>query len=176
MTQYVALFRGINVGGKHIVPMQDLRDILGALDCDDVKTYIQSGNAVFSSAASAGDLSAAIMKAIDKQFGFEPQVLVLTADRFREIAAENPYMKVISDPKFIHIAFHTEEPGAPNVEALNELQSQTEEFELKDGAFYLHAPDGIGRSKLAASIDRCLGVATTGRNWRTVTKLIELLS
>jgi len=176
MTRFVALFRGINVGGKHIVPMAELRDIFGTLGCENVRTYIQSGNAVFSSDATADEVSASLRTEIGKRFGFEPQVLVLTAGRFNDIAAGNPYADVDAEPKSVHVAFLTADPVDPDLEALDELRSGGEHFELRDGAFYLHAPDGIGRSKLAAKLDRCLGVATTGRNWRTVTKLIELIA
>jgi len=175
MTQYVALFRGINVGGKHILPMQDLREIFTALGCENVRTYIQSGNAVFSSDAKADEVSARLREEIGKLFGFEPQVLVLTAERLQKIAAGNPYADIETEPKFLHVCFLTDDPIEPDLEALDGLRAGSESFRLDDGALYLHAPDGIGRSKLAAKVDRYLGVTTTGRNWRTVTKLIEML-
>ena len=99
MTAYVALFRGINVGGKHSLPMQEFAD---------------------------------------EQFGFAATVCLLTIDDYRSIVAANPYPDAVDTPK------------------------------------YLHAPDGIGRSRLAQKVDKCLGVETTGRNWRTVTRLEEL--
>jgi len=175
MSKYVALFRGINVGGKNILPMGDLRGILESVGCDDVKTYIQSGNAVFSAPSTVASLPEAISAAIESDFGFAPQVLLLTADRFREIAASNPFPEGESVPKSLHVAFLTETPSEPDLNALQNLRSGSERFELLDGAFFLLAPDGIGRSKLAAKVDRFLGVATTGRNWRTVDKLLELL-
>jgi uncharacterized protein (DUF1697 family) len=176
MTQFVALFRGINVGGKNIVPMKDLRQVLTGLDCGSVSTCIQSGNAVFSSESNDEDLSGSIAGATKKHFGFEPQVLVLTADRFREIAAANPYRDVESDDRFIHVWFLADVPGEPDLAAISELRSPTEEFKLGDGAFYLHAPDGIARSKLAARAERHLGVAATARNLRTVSKLLDMLN
>lgn len=176
MTQFVALFRGINVGGKHIVPMQDLRDILGALGCENVRTYIQSGNAVFSSDATADDVSTRLREEIGTRFGFEPQVLVLSADQFQEIAASNPYSDIDAEPKSVHVAFLTDVPVDPDLSALDELRAGSESFELGGGAFYLHAPDGIARSRLASKVEQVLGVATTARNWRTVTKLVELTS
>jgi len=176
VTQYVALFRGINVGGKHIVPMKDLREIFSSLGYENVQTYIQSGNAVFSSDASTDKLSASLSKEVGKRFGFEPQVLVLTSDRFHEIVASNPYADVDSEPKTVHVTFLSANPVDPDLATLDELRAGSESFELKDGAFYLHAPDGIARSRLAAKVDRCLGVDTTARNWRTVTKLVEMLT
>lgn len=175
MSDYVALFRGINVGGKHILPMQDLRDILESVGCENVRTYIQSGNAVFSATATADSLSRDISAAIDRQFGFAPQVLLLTATQFSAIAASNPFPQGESTPKSLHVAFIAETPAEPDLKALKSLQADSEQFVLHDDAFFLLAPDGIGRSKLAAKIDRFLGVTTTGRNWRTVSKLLELI-
>ena len=80
----------------------------------------------------------------------------------------------MAEPKTLHIAFLAETPKEPDLAALKELQSPTEHFRLTDGAFFLHAPDGIGRSKLAAKVDKCLGVETTGRNWRSATAIAEL--
>ena len=174
MSRFVALFRGINVGGKHSLPMQALREILAACGCEDVQTYIQSGNVVFSSAAAASELAANIKQAIEERFGFAPQVLLLTVDRFVAIAAANPFTDAESNPKCLHVWFLTEKPGAPNLDALDDLKVESECFLLQEDAFYLYAPDGIGRSRLAAKVDRNLGVATTARNWRTVSKIIEL--
>jgi uncharacterized protein (DUF1697 family) len=155
--------------------MKELRELLTALGCDDVATYIQSGNAVFNAEAGAGDLSSSIAKGVQKRFGFEPRVLVLTADRLREIAVANPYRDLDSDPKSVHVSFLAEEPANPDLDALTEVKSPTEDFELADGAFYLYAPDGIARSKLAARTEQHLGVAATARNLRTVNKLLDLV-
>jgi len=174
MTHYVALLRGINVGGKNSLPMQDLRDILGSLGCENVHTYIQSGNAVFRSAANAESLAEAIKNAIEKRFGFAPLVLLLDAAKFKAIAASNPYPHAEGTPKFLHVWFLTEIPKSPDLEALEHVRAASEKFILLDDAFYLHAPEGIGRSRLAVKVDRCLGVATTARNWRTVSKLLAI--
>jgi uncharacterized protein (DUF1697 family) len=174
MTIYVALFRGINVGGKHILPMQDLRDLLAELGCEDIQTYIQSGNAVFTSAVNAAELSDKIRDAIEAQFGFAPQVLLLTVERFAAIASANPYPEAEATPKFLHVWFLTEKAGNPDIDAMNSIKAENERFTLTDDALYLYAPDGIGRSRLAAKIDRHLGVSTTARNWHTVRKLLDL--
>ena len=174
MSRFVALLRGINVGGKHSLPMQALRDIVAACGCEDVQTYIQSGNAVFSSAVAASELSKSITHAIEDRFGFAPQVLLLPVDRFLAIAAANPFVDAEANPKCLHVSFLTETPGAPNLDALDGLKVESERFSLQDDAFYLYAPDGIARSRLAAKVERHLGVAMTARNWRTVSKIIEL--
>ena len=174
MTIYVALLRGINVGGKHSLPMQDLRDVLAALGCEDTKTYIQSGNAVFRSDDERGLLSSNIEAAVAEKFGFAPKVLVLTIDDYQSILAANPFPKAVDDAKSLHVSFLAEAPVDPDLKSLHTLKSPTENYELLANAFYLHAPDGIGRSKLAAKVEKCLGVPVTGRNWRTATKLAEL--
>ncbi len=174
MTKYVALLRGINVGGKNSLPMQDLRDIFSALGCEDVTTYIQSGNAVLRSNASRTLLGSKIEAAVNEKFGFQPKVLLLTVANYRSILAANPFPHAVDNPKSLHVSFMSEAPVDPDLDALETLRSPTESFELLANAFYLHAPDGIGRSKLAAKVEKCLGVEATGRNWRTATKLAEL--
>jgi len=174
MTVYVALLRGINVGGSHSLPMQALRNLLARVGCDDVRTYVQSGNAVFRSAEDANQLRGSIQTAISEQFGFAPYVCLLTIDEYRSIVAANPFPDAVDTPKYLHVCFLIGTADSPDLDALESLRSSTERYELSANALYLHAPDGIGRSKLAAKVDKCLGVETTGRNWRTVTKLSAL--
>ena len=176
MTTLVALFRGINVGGKNSLPMEQLREILSSLGCNDVQTYIQSGNAVLTSTAEPESLANQITTAVEQRFGFAPQVLVMTVKRLAAIAKANPFPDAESEPSKLHVAFLTETAVEPDLDALDAVRAASERFSLTDDAFYLHAPDGIGRSKLVAKLDRCLGVATTGRNWNTLAKLLQLAS
>jgi uncharacterized protein (DUF1697 family) len=176
MPLYIALFRGINVGGKHIVPMQELRQLLGALGCQDVRTYIQSGNALFESRRSAKSLSKQIAAAVHSKYEFQTRVMVLPADDFLAIAEQNPYRDAVDDPRHLHVSFLSEPPVDPNLDKLQALRTHSERFSLGERAFYLHAPDGIGRSKLAAAVEQCLGVATTARNWRTTEMLIDMVA
>ena len=174
MTTYVALLRGINVGGKHSLPMQTLRDILTTLGCDDVKTYIQSGNSVFNFGKGSRKLAGEITGAIEKAVGFAPSVQILKLEEFQSILDANPFPEAVTEPKSLHIAFLAEAPTAPDLAAIEKLQAASEESQLLDGALFLHAPDGIGRSKLAVRIDKCLGVETTGRNWRSAQAIAAL--
>ena len=173
MTQFVVLLRGINVGGHNKLPMKDLREILEALGYESVQTYIQSGNVVVSAAAQPD--AAGISAAIEKRCGFTPGVLVIAAKQFRTIADANPYEDQVVEPRHLHISFLSR-PATPDMEALNARKSATEKFTLTDHAFYLLAPDGIGRSKLAADVERLLGVEATGRNLNTVRKLLGMLA
>lgn len=175
MNTYVALFRGINVGGSNVLPMKELVGLLEGLGCVDVATRVQSGNAVFRHRGRAPGLARRIRAAVGAAKGFEPDVLLLTADRFARAAASNPFPGAEDDPSKLHLFFLAAEPERPDLEALERLRSGDERFELRGDVFYLHAPAGIGRSKLAAGAERALGVPATARNWRTLQRVLELV-
>lgn len=174
MATWIALLRGINVGGKNLLPMAKLRATLTALGFEDVATYVQSGNAVFrSSARSAAKLQQQISAALEGEFDLAVPVLVLAAKEVKAALAANPFPEA-SEPKFVHLSFLFTKPKRPDLVALAKVATATEEFRLEGRVFTLHAPDGIGRSKLAAQVERKLGVEGTARNLRTVTKLVEM--
>lgn len=175
MKTFVALLRGINVGGKNILPMNEFRALLTSLGCEDVATYIQSGNAVFRSKSDAAELSESLAARINSKFGFRPAVMLLPAADFVAIADANPFESDEVDAKFLHIWFLREPAKNVNRSRLQKAAAVGEEFELTKSAFYLCAPNGIGRSKLAADVEKCLGVQATARNCRTVGKIGELL-
>jgi len=175
MKIYIALFRGINVGGRNTLPMKELASVLGDLGARNVKTYIQSGNAVFvSPEKDTLRFSNNISREIKKRRGFEPHVLLLELEDIELAMKKNPFPEAATDPKALHVGFLASEPGKPNLKALESLKSESERFQLIDKVFYLHAPEGIGRSKLAANVERLLGVPMTDRNWRTVCKIREM--
>lgn len=175
MRTWVALFRGINVGGNNILPMKDLVATLENAGAQDVETYIQSGNAVFSSKGTdASLLSDRIRGAIEEGHGFEPRVLLLGSEEVERAVRSNPFPEAESDPKTLHVYFLASSPERPDLDALERIKGDRERFVLEDGVFYLHAPDGVGRSKLAANAEKLLGVPTTARNWRTVRKVLEM--
>jgi uncharacterized protein (DUF1697 family) len=176
MKTYVALFRGINVGGKSMLPMKDLVTLLEDLGAQNVKTYIQSGNVVFQSEeTNASLLSNDISVAIKMRRGLEPRVLLLEPRELERVVESNPFREAESEPKTLHVYFLASVPPTPDLDALESLRGDDERFALKDGAFYLHAPDGIGRSKLAANAEKLLGVSATARNWRTVCKIVAMV-
>jgi uncharacterized protein (DUF1697 family) len=175
MQIWIALLRGINVGGNNILPMKDLRGLLDDLGYENARTYIQSGNCVFQSGENeAGKLEGEIGSAIEKQFGFRPHVFVLTLDALDEAIAANPYPQANDDPKSLHFSFLAKPARDVDLGALEALKADNEAFTLTDAVFYLYAPDGIGRSKLAAKTERHLAVPMTGRNLRSVLKITEL--
>jgi uncharacterized protein (DUF1697 family) len=140
--------------------MQGLSQIFKALDCQSVKTYIQSGNIVFNTRIrSVGQFADAIGKSIEKEYGFRPAIQLITAEALKSAIDANPYPLATSEPKSLHLFFLDSSPK-----------------KVGDSHIYLHAPQGIAPSKFAKGIDRIIHMPTTARNWRTVTKLAELAS
>jgi uncharacterized protein (DUF1697 family) len=175
MATNIALLRGINVGGKGTLPMKELVAILESLGCRDVKTYIQSGNAVFEHEADvASKLAGKISAAIKNKRGFAPHVLVLEAKAFKKVVSGNPFPEAVAEPKSLHVFLLESKPAKAALKSLEGLRSDSERYELCGNVFYLHAPDGVGRSKLAANVERKLGVPATSRNWRTVCTLLGM--
>ena len=175
MKTYVALFRGINVGGHNRLAMKDLVAALESVGAQDVATYIQSGNAVFrSEETDASSLSDRIRAEIRDRHGFEPQVLLLGSGEMEKAIRSNPFPEAESEPRTLHLYFLAATPERPDLDGLEEIQGKRERFFLGEGVFFLHAPDGIGRSGLAANAERLLGVPATARNWRTVRKVMEM--
>ncbi len=175
MQTFIALFRGINVGGNTILPMRDLAKVLEGLGLKNVKTYIQSGNAVLQSpSANAAELARKITTAIEKECGIAPQVLLLGFKELHAAITANPFPQGERDPKSLHLFFLDSIPRKPDLATLESIQTEREQFKLIKQVFYLHAPDGIGRSKLAAKVEKALGVTVTARNWRTVNALASI--
>jgi uncharacterized protein (DUF1697 family) len=171
---YIALFRGINVLGSNLLPMNALKVLVEKNGCVDVCTYIQSGNVIFRSALNdASRIATQLTDAVSRSHGFSPPVVVLTLGQLETAAAGNPFPEAATDPKTLHLFFLTEAPKGSDLKAL-ELIKTTERFVLKATTFYLHTPDGFGKSKVAARAEKLLGVHATARNWRTVTTLLEM--
>ncbi|HEX6983027.1 MAG TPA: DUF1697 domain-containing protein [Balneolaceae bacterium] len=171
MSTYITLLRGINVGGHNKLPMKELVGLLEDLGFHNVKTYIQTGNIVFKSGKNAAELAESIKTEIEQNHGFAPHVLVLKLDEFKKAMASNPFAEAESEPKTLHLYFLDAEPKNPDLESLENIKKDNERFMLKGKTFYLHTPEGVGRSKLAARAEKALGVAATARNWRTVDKI-----
>ena len=177
MPTYVALLRGINVGGNRMIKMADLRAVFTAAGGTDVVTYIQSGNVVFSHAArSERTLATELEKRLVKAAGFKVPVVLRTAAQLARVIADCPFPD--ADADHLHVAFlATPPPGtAPAVDA---RAFAPERHAVVGRELYLHLPGGMGRSKLAAAVlakPKAIGAAATARNWRTVLKLNELAS
>jgi uncharacterized protein (DUF1697 family) len=176
METFVALLRGINVGGKTMVSMPELRSLFESLGHEDVRTYVQSGNVVFRTSSDDREaLSAELEERIGSAFGVSPAVLLRTPKELAEIAAGNPFLERESDPLKLHVVFLSAPPAADAVEELDPSRSPGDEFSVRGREIYLHLPNGAGRSKLTIDyFEKRLGVRGTARNWRTLNKLIEL--
>jgi uncharacterized protein (DUF1697 family) len=175
MPQWIALLRGINVVGNNRLPMKELVADLQSLRLENIRTYIQSGNVIFDAKEKvAGPLALKIGKQIERQHGFRPHVLLLSAKTLQATIDANPFKRAAAVPQSLHFYFLDQPPAKPDVPALDAVKAKTESYLITDRVFYLLAPEGIGRSKLAASVERRLGVAATARNYRTVCTLAEM--
>ncbi|CAN7417544.1 DUF1697 domain-containing protein [Aminobacter sp. LjRoot7] len=175
MSVFVALFSGINVGGNRIVKMAELRAFFEELGFADVATYIQSGNVVFRvAAADAGTLTENIEAAFESRWGFRSRIMVRDLGWLERLVANNPYPEVAGDHTKLHASALEREPTAEEIARLAERCTGPESFEVKGDVLYLHAPDGLGKSKFAEVLPRTLKVPGTMRNWRTVLTLLEM--
>ena len=177
-TTYAALLRGINVGGSRKVPMADLRTLMEDLGHDGVRSYLQSGQAVFT--ADHGDeesLAAELTDAIEKRFGFSVDVIVRDHAYLKAIADNCPFPAAELEGKQLHVTYFSAPVDAERFAEIDREAYLPEEFRLGDRALYLYAPDGLGRSQLAVHLAKPRinnGLIATSRNWNTVVKLVEL--
>lgn len=175
MKTTIALFRGINVGAHHRLPMGELVEVFQGLGLKKVKTYIQSGNVAFQTGTiGPPELLEGIRAAVHAGHGFTPHVILLGLEQLQRAVAANPFPEAAANPKSLHLYFLDSIPKNPDLETLNALKKENERFHLQGEIFYLHAPDGIGRSKLAARVEAALGVPATARNWRSVAKILAM--
>lgn len=176
MTTWVALLRGINVGGHHKVPMAELRRLLAELGCADPKTLIQSGNAVFEAEGTAGELEDRLSEGIEQRFGFSVPVLVRSRQAYLAQLDRCPYTaEAEADPRFVHAVWFSGTPDPGAVAALDPDRSPPDRYQVVGDGMFVHFPDGSARSKLDASwFDRQLDVVSTWRNWRTSQRIAEL--
>lgn len=176
MTTWIVLLRGVNVGGRHKLPMAALRELLTEVGFENVRTYIQSGNIILDSLDGDRDsVARSIRNAIEGRFGFAPHTFVLDVDAFDTAIAANPFSEGTQDPKTVHLFFLTEPDPAADLDGLRELATRGEEFVLTEDVLYLHTPNGFGRSKLVERLHRFIGAETTARNHRSVMAIRALV-
>ncbi len=173
-SRLVILLRGINVGGRNRLTMGDLRGVLAAIGCTGIRTYVQSGNAVVDSRHTPADLATTLKRELGRTTGIEAAVLTFPASDLAGIMAANPYAAASAQPNTVHVYFLEDPPAEDACRKLDNLRDGRESFVLSGQVLYLHAPDGIGRSRLVKGMERALGTAATGRNWRTMEALAGL--
>jgi uncharacterized protein (DUF1697 family) len=175
MPVFIALYRGINVGGKNPVSMHSLRAMHVRLAHRGTRSYIQSGNIVFSADGSADAVARKLSAEFARTFGFPAKLMVVEARRWGQFVQGNPFAKFAAgNPKLVHAGICDGEPDEKALTALLAKTGGAEAFRIGKGIVYLHAPDGFGTSKFAAGMERAAGVPMTVRNWRTMAALWEM--
>ena len=174
MGKYVALLRGINVGGHRKLPMARLRTLAEGVGLADARTYVASGNLVFSAEGEADALEQKLEAAIAESFGFAVDVVVRDAAAWARLAAANPFAKESeASPNLVMMTIGKQPATEADVAALRRRAAENEAVERRGEALWLWFGGGSGRSKLAAAPAK--GVWTT-RNWRTIETLGEMLA
>lgn len=174
--RHVALLRGINLGGNNRLAMRDLVALFSTAGCTDVMTYIQSGNVVFRApAAVTAALAGAIQTGIEREFGLRVPVVLRSADELERVVRDNPFLGRDADTDALHVMFLAAAPAPAAVASLDPQRSPGDEFAVVGREVYLRCPRGLAGTKLGNDyFDRRLATISTGRNWRTVLKLVEM--
>lgn len=173
-TTFVALLRGVNLGPSKKISMPQLRSLVSELGFAHVRTYINSGNVILSSAKPAEKIEQEISEAISDTFGHRVDVIVRSAEQLQKVVGSNPFPD--GDPSQVTVAFLVHPPDARGMERLAEAAPDHEPYLLAGREVYVNYTQGIGTSKLAATFGAVIGVSATVRNLRTVAKLVELTS
>lgn len=178
MTGYVALLRGINVGTRNRIAMADLRALLGRLGYTDVRTHLQSGNALFDSAhGDSAKLAAEISEAIGSELGFSVPCVVRSRQDLARVVADNPLADVATDPAKFVVIFLSRPPVT--LADLDPAGYPPERFAVGEQEVYVWCPDGVRNIKLSHSFFEKRekdGMVATARNWNTVTALLDLMT
>jgi uncharacterized protein (DUF1697 family) len=177
MNSFIALLRGINVGGHNKIPMPELRSLGGDLGWNNVQSYIQSGNLLFKADTAATNLENDLERAIARRFGFSIPVIMRTATDWAAYVGANPYPEASQkEPNLVMLVLAKAPPKPDAVERLRERAAAGERIAQVDDALWIHYTGGSARSKLSpALLDRLIGSPATMRNWRTTLKLDELI-
>jgi uncharacterized protein (DUF1697 family) len=176
MPVMIALLRGINLAGHHKIKMEDLRKLCQSLKLRDAQTYVQSGNLVFhTDEKDALRLAERMEDAIERKFGFRAAVVLRTTAELRNLIAQSPFRKRTGlEPSKLNVTFLASELAKDTCDQVLAIKAEAEEIKLGRRELYIYFPDGMGRSKITAVLDRALKKAGTVRNWNTVTKLLEI--
>ena len=177
MKTYISILRGINVSGHKLIKMDAIRKSYDQLGFQNITTYVQSGNIVFTSKKTKSDeLAQKISEQIEEDYGFEVPVIVMTIDTLRQIIDDNPFLKDTGTERtFLHVTFLSSEPHNYDLRAIEEKKQKAEEIVVANKAVYLYCPNGYGKSKLNNRfLENKLRVGATTRNWKTTNKLLEI--
>ncbi len=176
MARQIALLRGLNVGGHRKVPMAELRDLMVRLGHQDVRTYVQSGNAVFTGPDDPrAETARQLETELEAAFGFAVSVMVRSRDEIADVIDANPLRSVATDPARHLVLFLDEPVDRDRLAGLSPADYEPEAFHVRGREVFLWAPEGVSNSRLAKDLsEKRLGATATARNWRTVEKLLEM--
>jgi len=175
MGRHIVLLRGVNLGPRNRVAMPELRDVLAGAGFGDVRTYVQSGNVVLSSADRPEVVARGCADAIAGAFGLQLDVVVRTHAELAAVVERDPLGEVAANPKRYQVTFLASELEPATARRIEEAAAADERVHVAGREVYAWHPDGVGRSKLATLLSgRSLGVPATARNWTTVTALLAL--
>jgi uncharacterized protein (DUF1697 family) len=174
--RYAALLRGINVGGNKKVAMAELRGLLAELGHADISTYLQSGNAVFTSPEQdPRELADAIAAAVEERLGVSIRVVVRTGAELAAARQSSPLPGEPENPSRFFVAFLSAPPARASLDALAAQSFGPDQVWVSGREAYLWCPNGASETTLTnAFLEKSLGVTATSRNWNTVTKLVSL--
>lgn len=173
MTRYVALLRAVNLGSHKKVSMADLRDLLTGLEYADVRTYLQSGNAVFTAPEPRAErVAASVEERLAADLGLATEVILRTAEQLQDVVERNPLQ--VDDPAKCTVLFLLRPPPQDWLAGLDVERFAPEEMRAGERELYLRLPNGIGRAKLPVALGRRLKTPATMRNWKTVVNLVSL--
>jgi uncharacterized protein (DUF1697 family) len=177
MTVIISMLRGVNLGSHNRIKMDELRAVYESLKLEDPRTYVQSGNVLFKTKErDETKLSARIQNAIEKKFGFLPDVILRTTEELRKAVAKNPFAgRKDIDPSKLLVTFLGANPGAEVSEKLRALDTAPEELCMHGREIFIYYPNGLARPKFQwIKAEKILKVACTGRNWNSVTKMLAM--
>ncbi|WP_298530736.1 DUF1697 domain-containing protein [uncultured Algibacter sp.] len=176
MKTYIALLRGINVSGQKKIPMEELRVLLSKTGLNNVKTYIQSGNVIFQSKEGAIEsLELKIHNEIKNHFGFEVPVIVKTPEKLKQNFDDCPFSEEKKEKSYFMMLFDVPEKAI--VDEVFKISYPNEEFHITDNCVYFYCATGYGKAKMSNNFfERKLKVTATARNYKTMVKLLSLLT
>lgn len=177
MAVVITLLRGVNVGGHNRIKMDELRTLYASLKLRDAQTYVQSGNVVCrSDERDLVQLARRVENAIERRFGFRPDVMVRTAAELRDVVRRNPFARRGGiDPSRLLVTFLAADPGPEARDRILRIKADPEELRIDGRQLYVYYPDGLGRSKFSSAvIEKALQASGTARNWNSVTRLLEI--
>jgi uncharacterized protein (DUF1697 family) len=178
VARYIAFLRGVNVTGHNKMAMADLKRLCGDLGHTEIVTYVQSGNAIFTSRTQKPATIAANMeRQIKEDLGLDVRVLIRTPAEVEKVIARNPFATPRTDPKSLYITFLAEPPTKERVRAVSDFEAPPDKFHVDGREVFLCCPNGYGRSKLNNTFwERKLAIDATTRNWKSVQACLELAS